>query len=86
MLERLTGDVKKRRVGRKSINRLNEIEKIANEFREQRLSDISIALLHICTESSVLTLARIVWYERAVFRRLLKAPQLRTVQIDIMPK
>lgn len=50
------------------------------------LSDISITLLHICAHSAMLTLARIAWYERTVFRRLFTAPQLRTVQIDIMPK
>lgn len=56
------------------------------EVREQRLSNISLALLHICSRLALLTLARIAWYERAVFRRLFTAPQLRTVQIDMMPK
>lgn len=58
----------------------------SREDMEHWSSDISMTLLHICTHSARLTLARIAWYERTVFRRLFTADQLRTVQIDIMPK
>lgn len=82
MLQRLT-----QRVDKDLDEKESRQKKVtSHEVKEQWLSDISIAMLRICTRSAMLTLARIAWYERAVFRRLFTAPQLRAVQIDIMPK
>lgn len=73
MLQRLTQRVDEMKSWKKKDQ---DTKKDTSHDMTPWLSDISIALIHICTHSAMLTLARIAWYEKAVFRRLFTAPQL----------